>query len=210
MTLYQCVDIDATVSSTNVTCNGDDDGSISITDPLGGTSPYEYSIDGGTTWVSSGTFTALAPATYNVRIKDANDCETVLDADLVITEPAQLSLTSALVTTEIECFGDEATVTFIAAGGTAPISYTFNNQTNETGIFTGISAGEDLPYSITDANSCGPVTGTITVIVNDDVDPVFTECPTEPVDLGCNPTALPDASMAIVAAGDVTDNCSVA
>jgi len=43
------------------------------------------------------------------------------------------------------------------------LSYTFNGHTNTTGVFSGVAAGTSLAYSITDANSCGPLTGTINV-----------------------------------------------
>jgi hypothetical protein len=42
-----------------------------------------------------------------------------------------LALTSAAVTTAIDCNGGKATVTIVATGGTAPYSYTFNS-TNTT------------------------------------------------------------------------------
>ncbi|MGL2988587.1 SprB repeat-containing protein, partial [Flavobacterium sp. RSSA_27] len=62
--------LSATVASTNVTCNAANDGTITISAPLGGYGTYQYSINGGTTWQDSGTFTALANATYNVQIRD--------------------------------------------------------------------------------------------------------------------------------------------
>ena len=74
-----------------------------------------------------------------------------------------LTFGSATVTTPVACSGGSATVTFVVTGGTLPYSYTFNSQTNATGVFTGVSAGTGLAYSITDANGCGPITGTIDV-----------------------------------------------
>jgi uncharacterized lipoprotein YajG len=52
-----------------------------------------------------------------------------------------LALTSAGVTTAINCNGGKATVTIVASGGTSPYSYTFNGTTNSTGVFTAVSAG---------------------------------------------------------------------
>jgi hypothetical protein len=68
-----------------------------------------------------------------------------------------------MVTTAIKCNGGTATVTITGAGGTSPLSYTFNGVTNSTGIFPGISAGSSYTWSITDANNCGPFTGTLEV-----------------------------------------------
>jgi hypothetical protein len=45
-----------------------------------------------------------------------------------------LALTSAAVTTAMNCNGGKATVTIVATGGTAPYSYTFNSTTNTTGV----------------------------------------------------------------------------
>ena len=81
---------------------------------------------------------------------------------LNVTEPVVVT-GSAAITTPIICNGGTATVTLIGAGGTGAISYTFNGVTNATGIFAGIPAGVAYPWSITDANLCGPVTGTLDV-----------------------------------------------
>ena len=58
-------------SHTMITCNGANDGTITITSPTGGYGTYEYSINGGGSWQLAGTFTNLQPATYDVRIRDA-------------------------------------------------------------------------------------------------------------------------------------------
>ena len=57
-------------------------------------------------------FTSLSPATYNVRIRDAAypACEIVLNAALVITQPAVLSATVA--STNVTCNGaNDGTIT---------------------------------------------------------------------------------------------------
>ena len=48
---------------------------------------------------------------------------------------------SAAVTVPVQCNGGKGTVRIAGAGGTAPLSYTFNGTINTTGIFTGINAG---------------------------------------------------------------------
>ncbi len=152
----------ASVASTDVTCNGAGDGTITISGATGGYGTYEYSING--TWQTSGIFTNVANGTYTVQIRDAahTGCVITLDGTLVISQPAPVT-GSAAVTSAILCNGGTATVTITGAGGTGPMSYTFNNVTNGTGIFTGIGAGTGYAWSITDANNCGPVTGTLNV-----------------------------------------------
>jgi len=45
--LTQPAILSASVASTNVTCNGAADGTITITNPLGGYGTYEYTVTGG-------------------------------------------------------------------------------------------------------------------------------------------------------------------
>ncbi len=78
----------------------------------------------------------------------------------VLPEPV---LVSARVTSPVVCHGGTATVTLVVSGGTAPLTYTFNGISNTTGVFPGVAAGTDFPYSVNDAGGCGPVTGTLTV-----------------------------------------------
>jgi PKD repeat protein len=131
--LTQPLMLSASVSKTDVSCNGDHDGTITITSPAGGYGTYEYSRNGGTDWQISGSFTNLGPGNYDIRIRDfANPaCSAILNPSLVITEPLALSLTSTGDLT-LDCNGDrDGIVTFYATGGTMP--YTFVIDSNTTG-----------------------------------------------------------------------------
>lgn len=64
----------------NITCFNGSDGSITI-QATGGTSPYQFSVDGGATWTSGSNpnpyiFGNLSTANnpYRVKVKDANGC----------------------------------------------------------------------------------------------------------------------------------------
>ena len=120
--------LQANVASTNVTCNGANDGIINITAPLGGYGTYQYSIDGGTGWQGTGLFTALTPGTYDVRIRDAahTACEIILNAGLQITEP--LALNGLVIDTDISCFGANDGVIQVtnSAGGYGTYEYSNN------------------------------------------------------------------------------------
>ncbi len=63
-------------------------------------------------------------------------------------------------------------------------------------------------YTATDVHG-NTATCSFFVTVHDNEEPVFTACPTMPINLGPNPEALPDEAMAIAEAGTVTDNCSM-
>ncbi len=135
----------ANVASTNVTCFGANNGTITITSPTGGYGTYEYSNNGGSTWQATGTFTGLAPASYNVRIRDKAHitCVIVLDPALVITEPAVLSAT--LASTNVTCFGSaDGTITITnPLGGYGTYGYSVNGggSWQASGNFTNLAPG---------------------------------------------------------------------
>ncbi len=156
--------LSAAVSKTDVTCNGANDGTISITLPSGGYGTYDYSIDGGTTWQPSGNYTNVLPGTYDVRLRDGAHalCSVILYPNLVITEPIPLAMTST-GDIALNCFGDNSgSGTFYASGGTMPYVFTviantagatisfpgFNSQT-----FFGAGAGT-VTVSVSDHNGC--------------------------------------------------------
>ena len=91
------------------------------------------------------SFTNLAPATYNVQIRDAAHatCVITLNGALVITEPAALSATVGK--TDISCFGANNGIITITspAGGYGTYEYTVNGGTtwSPLGNFTGLAPG---------------------------------------------------------------------
>ncbi len=91
--IHYPVTLSATVTPTQPTCNGTDDGTITITDPLGG---YGNMNTNGCGRMAScrPTYTGLAPATYDVRIRDAAPYACVIDlGNQVIHYPVILSAT---------------------------------------------------------------------------------------------------------------------
>jgi large repetitive protein len=117
----------ASVSFTNPTCAGGPNGSITVSSPVGGSGTYEYRLDAGT-WQSSNTFTGLAPGTYSVQIRDANNtvCEVTL---------GNYTLTASAVD-----FDAVSSQTFTANGTTTPItlSHTTGSADNRL-MLVGIS-----------------------------------------------------------------------
>ena len=75
-----CTDFPTTmINVMDETCPGEEDGSIEIT-ASGGTPPYQFSLDGGATYISGAnpyTFTGLLPATYDISVEDADGCASV-------------------------------------------------------------------------------------------------------------------------------------
>ena len=137
--------LSATLASANITCFGLNNGTITITSPLGGYGTYDYSINGGTTWQTSGSFTNLTPGSYNVRMRDAAHiaCVVVLNPALAITQPAALSAT--LASTPVSCYGaSDGTITITSPlGGYGTYEYSVNGGTTwqTSGSFTALISG---------------------------------------------------------------------
>lgn len=108
--------------TTNISCNGACDGSITAT-PAGGTAPYSYLWSNG---CITQTCSSLCAGTYYVTITDANACET--NDSITLDEPP-LPLSVFLTNTGIAC--DTACTNTIAAhpsGGTAPYTYCWSSS----------------------------------------------------------------------------------
>jgi hypothetical protein len=75
ITITQPSVLNMTLASTVEHCAGTRDGSITAT-ATGGTSPYQYSKDGGTNWQNSNMFTGLSNGTYTITVRDNNGCMT--------------------------------------------------------------------------------------------------------------------------------------
>ena len=147
--------LNAVVSATEVSCFGLDDGTITIDNPTGGYGMFEYTINGGGNWQSSGNYTGLMPGTYNVRIRDAQhtSCVRTLYSVLQIGEPDAVVLTTT--STNVTCNGAaNGTITASASGGTSgsPV-ITVNGQpynpnaTYAPGMYTVVATDDDANYT---------------------------------------------------------------
>lgn len=138
-----------TASNTNVTCYGDDNGTITL-NGAGGTGALQYVMDGSA--YSANSWTGLAPGTYAVMVMDSLGCYSD-SMDITITEPAELEINSSVVH-ETDAGMADGTATASASGGTMPYAYLWDdasNQTTETA--TGLSSGT-YTVTVTDSNGC--------------------------------------------------------
>lgn len=139
-------------ASQPVLCFGDTSGSIEVT-ATGGTVPYQYSIDGGTTFQQSGSFQGLTSGNYVVVVQDDNGCS--VSQGVNITEPAQALAATADVQ-NVACTGDDSgVITVMATGGTGAYTYSLDGgTTTQSGaVFSGLAAG-DYTVTVQDANGC--------------------------------------------------------
>ncbi|MEN8157589.1 MAG: hypothetical protein ABFS10_11620, partial [Bacteroidota bacterium] len=204
--------LSATVSSVSVTCTAGNDGSITISSPAGGSGSYDYTIDGGTGWQASGSFTNLIAGTYDVRIRDASatTCEITLDGTLVLTEPNDAIAPIAAcqdVTVQLDATGN-ATIAVIDIDNGSSDNCGIASMTLDITAFTCADAGANTVTLTVLDGSGNSNTCTSTVTVEDNIAPTFSI----PADI----TIYSDASCAYDASvgvtGDVTDeadNCGV-
>jgi parallel beta-helix repeat protein len=164
----------AIISQANVSCNGGNDGSVTVTATAGsGTAPYKYKLGTGGTYGSSGTFSSLIAGSYTVYVQDANLCE--INVPVTITEPTQLAATITSQT-NVSCNGENdgsVTVTASAGSGTAPYQYKLGTggTYGSSGTFSSLFAGSYTVY-VQDANLCE-----ITIPVNI-TEPAVVDAPT--------------------------------
>lgn len=126
----------ATVTAVDVTCNGANNGTFTVTAPNCGTAPYEYAVDGG---VYTSTIPSnLTPGAHTVMVRDDNGFETELYT-ITITQPAQLIASETHV--DVLCNGAATgSIDVTITGGTAPYAFTWSNGAigeDQTGIVAG-------------------------------------------------------------------------
>ena len=165
VTVNQPAPLSHSYTSTNVTCFGACDGSITFTGS-GGIAPYGYTLFPPNTSNITGGFTGLCAGTnYQGIITDSNGC---VDSSVLITitQPTQVVFTS-LTKQDIDCFGQSTgSISASASGGTLPDSISIPGRPRQASpaTFNNVAAGIYI-VTATDANGCS-ATASITVIEN--------------------------------------------
>ncbi|MFI5150511.1 MAG: T9SS type A sorting domain-containing protein [Bacteroidia bacterium] len=142
--------LSATVTHTNVNCDGGSDGTATVT-PAGGKPAYAYSWNTTpvqTTAVASG----LTAGAYTVVVTDQNGC--TLSKVINISQPVTL-LTLSVSHTNDKCHGGTgASATANPAGGTAPYTYSWSTTpVKTTKTITGLGAATYY-IKVTDSKGC--------------------------------------------------------
>ncbi|HHU46805.1 MAG TPA: hypothetical protein GXZ40_02765, partial [Bacteroidales bacterium] len=161
----------ATINSTNILCNGANNGTISVR-PNGGTAPYSISIYDtqdlgsairGYTNVAAGTTktaTNIPAGNYEIHVHDAYGCSYTYS--ISITEPAPLVVTASIVQ-PISCYqSNDGSVTVNVNGGKTPYDYLWNT-TDTTQTITNLSPGT-YTVTVTDSNLC---TKTVSITITE-------------------------------------------
>ena len=178
VTLTQPSAITFSASGSPVSCVGGTDGTITITGEAGGAGgPYEFSIDNGGSWQTSGSYTGLAANTYQVRVKDASGCISPASPVVVGTSPIVYTINAtagsngsispagvsnvdcgtnlSYTITPGSCYQiDDVLVDGVSVGAVS--SYTFSNVTTNHTISASFSI---ITYTVTSTAGAG---GTVT------------------------------------------------
>ena len=109
------------ITSTDVSCNGEADGSATVA-ANGGTEPFSYLWQDGST---DPTNDMLEAGDQDITVTDANGCST--STTILINEPDQL-IGLILAQSDLQCSdSDDGSATVGAVGGTMPFLYEWSN-----------------------------------------------------------------------------------
>lgn len=143
------VTINTNATSTNVSCNGANDGTATVV-AIGGTvaNDYTYLWSVFPTQTTS-TATNLAPGTYTVTVSDDNMCSAT--ASVTITEPSAVEV-AVDNTTNATCGDDTGEISITASGGAGSYTYSWSNGMMIEGL-TGLNPGI-YNVTVTDMAGC--------------------------------------------------------
>lgn len=158
----------ATISaSTNVSCNGGNDGSATAT-VSGGTGPFGYEWTPGN--IIGATASGLTAGSYTVTVTDSSDMS-IATATVTISQPTPISI--SLNVTNVNCYGAcNGAISPTVNGGTPPYTYSWSPIGITTATATGLCAGT---YTLTVMDNNGCIATTTTTV-------------TEPGPLAANPS----------------------
>jgi hypothetical protein len=172
----------ATITVTNVSCNGGSNGAIATSSPFGGNSGvYTVSINGSDYFSFPKTFTNLTSGSYTIYVKDYLGC--VASYSQTVTQPTAQTAALSVVTLPTcsgSSYNSNGVLQLTSSGGVFPKTYKLYADTSspyndcfsgtEVGTWTNVTSGgatfnaTGLTYygyclQVTDANGCVTNTG---------------------------------------------------
>ncbi len=169
-------EIEISLETTDVTCQGGDDGSVSASAD-GGVPPYSFSWTGADGFASGDqNIDNLAPGTYVLLLTDANGCERNAQAEVSDAPPI---LISGTVTGAACATGNTGAVSTEIDGGTSPFVFSWTGPGGYSSADQNISGLAPGTYdlTVTDAAGCAAA-ASFTVVAPDaltadfDIEPV--------------------------------------
>jgi hypothetical protein len=144
------------ISNIPPTCFGGN-GTVTV-NPVGGTAPYQYSLDFGPTDPSPVLTAPAGP--HDVIIYDANGCNTTVQ--FTITQPSAPVQAAATISSPTVIGGSDGSIVLSVSGGTPGYSYLWSTGDTSKDLYS-LSAGV---YSVAISDSLG-CTSNYTFTVND-------------------------------------------
>ena len=137
------------VSYSMIDCYGQNTGTITLIS-INGTGIVQYSIDGGTTFYTDGSFTDLPAATYPIYATDED--HRIFKDTVIITQPPELAVMQTVTNTTCNHYTNDGSIILSVSGGTPPYTYQWSNDSTSKDLLN----LEEGSYSvtITDAQSC--------------------------------------------------------
>ncbi|OFY77184.1 MAG: hypothetical protein A2275_16500, partial [Bacteroidetes bacterium RIFOXYA12_FULL_35_11] len=138
-----------TVTGSAVDCNGDCDGTASVS-VTGGIPPYNFAWDVNAGSQTNDTAVGLCAGSYSVTVTDSNGA--IASILSTVTEPTLL--TSSIIDQDNTlCFGSaDGSASAQASNGTLPYTYNWSNSTSGANA-TGLIAGT-YDVTVIDGNGC--------------------------------------------------------
>ena len=132
-------------------CNGEDDGLISV-EATGGNGNFTYNWLDGIGIPSGGTLSSIPMGDYQVEVLDGDGC--INQTTITLGEPDEV--TSVVSGTDVSCFGgNDGTATAEGAGGSGGFSYNWSNG-GSGATQSGLIAGTYF-VTISDSDNCTSV-----------------------------------------------------
>jgi hypothetical protein len=176
---FQCV-LEATFNIMHVTDENASDGTILI-EPINGRPPYQYSIDGGMTFINGTVIEGLTTGSYSIIIRDASGCDYTGEAEIIFCTLEGLTT----IINESSSGAADGLVEIEISGGVPPYMYSIDGGDNFTSdnYFLDLGAGE-YEILVIDSRNCQLII-TIEVGVGTSTE---TKVQSQKIDLFPNPT----------------------
>jgi Leucine-rich repeat (LRR) protein len=145
----------STLSKTDITCFGANDGSLTFTFIDSNTMGYTYSIDNGSTWQSEPTFFNLKPDSYPV-LALKNGTDTIKPRSQInIIEPNAIAIDNIEIQ-QANCPGDSTYITVKASGGKGVYLFGINDSIVGNSSYYSVfkPEGGNHLFTVQDENGC--------------------------------------------------------
>ena len=139
-------DIAAAVSSNNISCNANGNGSIIISSAAGGNNPYEYSLGNGV-WQSENVFGGLTAGNYAVKMRSGECIKSLGSISILDTRVSP-------VVSVISGNGGACANVTLTANPAGAGSYTWSNGATGQNLILG-NSDADGSYTVTVSNGVG-------------------------------------------------------